>query len=262
MRNKKDFLFATPDYILIAFLIVFVAFLYILNSVEAKETNDGNVLETVPVTTEFALKNTTTTSSTTTTTTTVPETSTTTTTTTTTTVAPTTTQLIIVEQPSGERVWIDTNDYAIPYDQFNPNKPEFDWEIEGWTPDWNPDWSSVENRGQSNTVEESTQPNNFGECGEFETYRIEYGLPPEFTQIAYDISGCVQDELYRSGCCVSWLGLSVGADIENPALKPYYDECGILNESFVNSNTTEDKRRSMCVSTKIFQDHGISYWMD
>ncbi len=104
-------------------------------------------------------------------------------------------------------------------------------------------------------------PEGLSGCEEMSFYRVQWGLPVSFDSLGWRESGCRNEDMVRTSCCVGYWQLYVSSFVRDLRAGPRLaDECAVYSAGDVDSDTALDKQRQACAAAVVYSIQGFGAW--
>jgi hypothetical protein len=114
-------------------------------------------------------------------------------------------------------------------------------------------------------------PEGLSDCDEMNFYRLQWGLPDQFSDqprsgsrsswgYGWRESNCRNEEDVRTYCCYGYWQLYFSQHMKDHRMGPRYAACGINEISDYNGDEPLDKQKQACAAAALYEVDGLSPW--
>lgn len=114
-------------------------------------------------------------------------------------------------------------------------------------------------------------PEGLSDCDEMNFYRLQWGLPDQFSDqprsgsrskwgYGWRESNCRNEEGVRTYCCYGYWQLYFNQHMEDHRMGPRYAACEIDEISDYNGDEPLDKQKQACAAAALYEVDGLSPW--
>lgn len=114
-------------------------------------------------------------------------------------------------------------------------------------------------------------PIGLSDCAEMNFYRIQWGLPKQFSDqprkgskskwgFGWRESNCRNEDKVRTWCCHGYWQLYIDLFLKDHRMIPRLAACGVKSYEDVNSDVPLDKQRQACVTRALYETVGLKAW--
>lgn len=117
---------------------------------------------------------------------------------------------------------------------------------------------------------EDAPPAGLDACGEMNYWRVQAGLPDQFSDyprtgprsqwgFGWRESNCRNDLVSSTGCCVGYWQIHTG-NFTAPGYRAGIQACGVSRRSDILGNSDDQKRKQACVAKVLYDVSGLTPW--
>ena len=103
-------------------------------------------------------------------------------------------------------------------------------------------------------------PPGLSDCDEMDFYRLQWGLPDQFSALGWRESNCRNEDGVKTWCCHGYWQMWTSLHLDDHRLAPKMVECGVSGHHDLNSDDPVEKQKQACAARALYDTVGLSAW--